>query len=110
MASIFSRILAGEIPGDIVYQDDHVFAIRDIHPQAPVHLLIIPKTEISGIAAVPEVGDHQQILNAARLIGEQLGLTNRYRLVINQGPDAGQTVFHLHAHLLAGRPMTGDFA
>lgn len=110
MASIFSRILAGEIPGDIVYQDDHVFAIRDIHPQAPVHLLIIPKTEISGIAAVPEVGDHQQILNAARLIGEQLGLTNGYRLVINQGPDAGQTVFHLHAHLLAGRPMTGDFA
>lgn len=110
MASIFSRILAGEIPGDIVYQDDHVFAIRDIHPQAPVHLLIIPKTEISGIAAVPEVGDHQHILNAARLIGEQLGLTNGYRLVINQGPDAGQTVFHLHAHLLAGRPMTGDFA
>lgn len=110
MASIFSRILAGEIPGDIVYQDDHVFAIRDIHPQAPVHLLIIPKTEISGIAAVPEVGDHQHILNAARLIGEQLGLTNGYRLVINQGPDAGQTVFHLHAHLLAGRPMSGDFA
>jgi len=110
MPTIFSRILSGEIPGEIVYQDEHVFAIKDIHPIAPVHLLIIPKAEIPGIAHVPETGDHQHIFNAARAIGEQLGLSNGYRLVINQGSDAGQTVSHLHAHMLAGRPMTSEFA
>lgn len=109
MASIFTRILNGEIPGEILYQDDHCFAIRDIHPQAPVHILVIPKGEVQGVAATTDEGDHNHLLNAARRVAEQEGLTS-YRLVINQGADAGQTVDHLHVHLLGGRPMTTDFA
>ncbi|MCE9560392.1 MAG: HIT domain-containing protein [Armatimonadetes bacterium] len=110
MATIFTKILRGEIPGEILYQDDHVFAIRDLDPKAPVHILIITKSEIPGMATVEVAGDHMHIVNAARAIGEQLGLVGGYRLVINQGADAGQSVPHLHAHLLAGRPLTGDFA
>ena len=106
MATLFTRILNGEIPSEIVYQDDFVFAIRDINPQAPVHLLIIPKAEIPGISELPDVGDHQHLLNAAKTIGDQLGLATGYRLVINQGEDAGQTVPHLHMHLLAGRRLS----
>lgn len=105
MASLFTRIINREIPADIVYEDEHVVAFRDINPQAPVHILIVPRTEIPGLASVPETGDHQFILNAARKIAEQEGLTGGYRLVINQGPDAGQSVDHLHAHLLGGRPL-----
>lgn len=103
MATLFTRIIAREIPADIVYEDDHVVAFRDINPQAPVHILIVPRQEIGGVADVPEDGDHRHLLNAARTIAEQLGLTGGYRLVINQGGDAGQTVDHLHMHLLAGR-------
>jgi len=104
--TLFSRILQGEIPAEIVYQDEFCFAIRDINPQAPVHILIIPKTEIPGVAEVPETGDHQHLLNAARLIAEKEGLTQGYRLVINQGEAAGQTVPHLHVHLLGGRDFS----
>ena len=106
MPTLFERILAREIPADFVYEDEHVFAIRDITPVAPVHILIIPKAPISGVAAVPESGDHQHLLNAARQIAEAEGLTDGYRLVINQGEAAGQTVPHLHVHLLGGRPLT----
>lgn len=100
---MFSRIISGEIPADIVYQDPHVVAFRDLNPQAPVHILIVPRQEISGLAEVPDQGDHLYILGAARKIAEQFALGNGYRLVINQGEDAGQTVPHLHAHLLGGR-------
>jgi histidine triad (HIT) family protein len=105
MATLFTRIIQREIPADIVYEDEHVVAFRDIDPKAPVHLLIVPRAEIRGVAEVPDAGDHQHLLNAARRIAEQLHLTGGYRLVINQGEDAGQTVPHLHMHLLAGRPL-----
>lgn len=105
MPTLFTRIYQGEIPGEIVYEDAHCFALRDINPQAPVHVLIIPKAEITGVAAVPESGDHQHLLNAARKVAEQHGLTDGYRLVINQGVAAGQTVDHLHVHLLGGREL-----
>lgn len=105
MPSIFTRILNREIPATFVYEDDHVFAIRDIEPKAPTHILIIPKTEVAGISSLPELGDHMHILNAAKTIAEQEGLTGGYRLVINEGPDAGQSVDHLHAHLLGGRKL-----
>jgi len=105
MATLFTKILAREIPAEIVYEDENVFAFRDINPQAPTHILIVPRAEISGLAALPEAGQHERILNAAKTIAEQEGLTNGYRLVINQGEDAGQTVPHLHAHLLGGRPL-----
>ena len=105
MATLFTRIIAGEIPGEIVWQDEHVVALRDIDPKAPVHLLLVPRAEIPGVADVPESGDHTHLLNAARKVSEALGLGS-YWLVINQGEDAGQTVPHLHMHLLAGRPMS----
>lgn len=106
MPTIFSKIISGEIPAEIIYQDEHCVAFRDINPQAPVHVLIVPRQEIAGLASLPEEGDHMYLLNAAKKIAEQEGLTNGYRLVINQGLDAGQTVDHLHAHLLGGRPMS----
>lgn len=103
MPSLFTKIAQGEIPAEIVYEDDHVFAFKDIAPQAPFHVLIVPREETRGLAELPEDGDHRHILNAARRIAERFGLEGGYRLVINQGEDAGQTVPHLHAHLLAGR-------
>ncbi len=106
MATLFTKILNGDIPGEILYEDDHVFAIRDISPQAPVHILIITKTEIPGLASLPEKGDHLAILNAAKIIAEQQGLTNGYRLVLNEGEDGAQSVPHLHAHLLGGRKLS----
>jgi histidine triad (HIT) family protein len=105
MATLFTRIINREIPADIVYEDDHVVAFRDISPQAPVHILIVPRTEISGVAEVPDTGDHLYLLNAARVIAEAEGLTDGYRLVINQGEDGGQAVSHLHVHLLGGRKL-----
>jgi histidine triad (HIT) family protein len=107
MPTLFTRIIQREIPADIVYEDDGVIAIRDIAPQAPVHILIIPKPEIEGIATLPATGPHERLLNVARVVAEQEGLAEKgYRLVINQGEDGGQAVPHLHVHLLGGRPMT----
>lgn len=106
MATLFTKIINREIPGDIVYEDDHVVAFRDIEPQAPVHIIIVPRTEISGVAMVEEEGDHTYLLNAARKIAEQEGLNKGYRLVVNQGEDGGQSVDHLHMHLLGGRKLT----
>lgn len=106
MSTLFTKIINGEIPGDIVYQDDYVVAFRDITPVAPTHVLIVPRAEIPGLATLPDEGDHLHILNAAKKIAEQEGLTDGYRLVINQGEDAGQTVPHLHAHLIGGRKLS----
>lgn len=105
MPTLFTRVIAREIPADIVYEDERIVAFRDIDPQAPVHIVIVPRTEIPGLASLPDEGDHLGLLNAAKTIAEQQGLTNGYRLVINQGEDGGQTVPHLHAHLLGGRPL-----
>ena len=106
--TLFERIAAGEIPADIVRNDDDVLAIRDINPQAPVHILVIPQR------VIPRIGDARdndgailgKLLLAARDIAKQEGLdTTGYRLVINHGPHAGESVPHLHVHLLGGRPM-----
>ena len=103
MATLFTKIINGEIPGDIVYQDEHIVAFRDIVPVAPIHVLLVTRAEISGLDALPDSGDHTHLLNAAGAVARQLGLTDGYRLVINNGEQAGQTVPHLHAHLLGGR-------
>jgi len=105
VATLFTKIINREIPGDIVYEDEHVVAFRDIAPQAPVHIIIVTRSEIPGIAALPTTGDHLHLLNAAKKIAENEGLDNGYRLVINQGADGGQTFDHLHVHLLGGRQM-----
>jgi histidine triad (HIT) family protein len=107
--TLFEKIVAREIPAQIVFEDDLVLAIRDINPKAPVHVLIFPKQPVPRIAeATPD--DHQLLghllLKAAEVAG-QLGLKQSgYRLVINNGPDGGETVPHLHCHILGGRPMT----
>jgi histidine triad (HIT) family protein len=106
MATLFTKIIAREIPAEIVYENEHVVAFKDIAPQAPVHIVIVPRQEIPGLASLPETGDHLAILNAAKIIAEQFGLASGYRLVINQGEDAGQSVPHLHAHLLGGRTLS----
>jgi histidine triad (HIT) family protein len=106
MPTLFTRIINRELPATIVYEDEYVVAFKDIAPVAPVHIVIVPRTEIKGLSALPDDGDHRHILNAAKTIAERLGLTEGYRLVINEGRDGGQSVDHLHAHLLGGRKMT----
>jgi histidine triad (HIT) family protein len=106
--TLFEKIIAREIPADIVYEDDLVLAFNDINPQAPVHVLVIPKKPIPRIAeAEPE--DHQvlgHLLLKAREIADDLGLQeNGFRLVINNGIDGGESVPHLHLHILGGRAM-----
>ena len=106
---LFEKIISREIPATIVYEDDLVFAFRDIKPQAPVHVLIIPKKPIPRLAeAAPE--DHKvlgHLLLKAAEVADKLGLQKGgYRLVVNNGPDAGEAVPHLHVHILGGRPMS----
>jgi histidine triad (HIT) family protein len=108
MSTIFSKILDGEIPADIVYKDDQVTAFRDINPQAPIHILIIPNKEIptvNDIAAEDEqlIG---HLFTVAKRIAEQENVTeNGYRLLVNCNRDGGQEVFHLHMHFFAGRSL-----
>ena len=106
--TIFSRILRKEIPADILHEDEHCMAFRDINAQAPTHVLVIPRRAFRNIAEmsdedIPLVG---HLFATARDLARSLGVEEGgYRLVINNGADAGQTVHHLHVHLLAGRPM-----
>ncbi|URR36097.1 histidine triad nucleotide-binding protein [Thermosynechococcus sp. HN-54] len=105
--TIFSRIIRREIPADIVHEDELCLAFRDINPQAPVHILVIPKKPIPQLS-LAEPADHRvlgHLLLTAKRIAEAEGLTNGYRIVINNGPDGGQTIYHLHLHLLGGRAM-----
>lgn len=105
--TIFKRIINREIPADIVYEDHLSLAFRDINPQAPTHIVIIPKQEIPSLAQSSDQDEQLlgHLLVVARKIAEQLKLTNGYRTVINSGADGGQTVWHLHVHLLGGRPL-----
>ena len=107
--TLFQKIADREIPADIVHETDEFLAIRDVNPQAPTHVLIVPKQVIPRIAEAAE-GDAAllgRMLIASREIAEKLGVVaSGYRLVINNGRDAGETVPHLHIHLLAGRPLS----
>ncbi|MCG9892081.1 MAG: histidine triad nucleotide-binding protein [Thermosynechococcaceae cyanobacterium MS004] len=105
--TLFSKIIRREIPADIVYEDDIALAFRDIHPQAPVHILVIPKHPIPKLAdAQPEdqalLG---HLLLTVKIVAAQEGLNKGYRVVINTGEDGGQTVYHLHLHILGGRSL-----
>jgi histidine triad (HIT) family protein len=107
--TLFEKIAAREIPATIVYEDDQVIAFRDIKPQAPTHVLIVPKKPIARISEA-QAADEQvlgHLLLKAADVAQQLGLTKSgYRLVFNNGPDAGEAVPHLHCHILGGRQMT----
>ena len=105
---LFCRIIAREIPATVVWEDDHALAFRDLNPQAPVHCLVIPKRHIVGIhqAKQDDVEALGRLFHGAREAAELLGVSGSgYRLVVNQGKDAGQSVFHLHVHLLGGRAL-----
>lgn len=109
-ACIFCKIASRQIPSSIVHEDELVVAFRDIAPQVPTHLLIVPKLHIAGLDALQP--EHKELVGhialvAQKLAGEMGIATGGYRLVANCGPDAGQTVFHLHFHLLGGAAMAG---
>jgi histidine triad (HIT) family protein len=106
--TIFKRILDKEIPADIVYEDDRCIAIRDINPQAPTHVLVIPKKHFAGLKEA-QTEDAEVIGRchlAAAEIARQRNIEQGYRTVVNVGPGAGQSVFHLHVHLLGGRHLS----
>jgi histidine triad (HIT) family protein len=107
MSSVFGLIIQGKLPCKKVFENERILAIEDIHPVAPVHILIMPKKAIPNLQAVepadlPLIGE---IIAVAQKIAEEKGVEQGYRLVTNNGPDAGQTIFHLHFHLIGGRVM-----
>ncbi len=106
--TLFTKIVKGEIPADILFQDDRATAFRDIHPQAPSHILIIPNKPIPSVNDICEEDEALvgYLFTVARQLAKQEGIAdNGYRLLINCGPHGGQEVYHLHMHLLGGRPL-----
>lgn len=106
--TLFERILSGDIPASIVYQDDLAFVINDINPQAPVHCLVIPKKPVPRVG---EAGEEDKellghLLLVAAKMAKDLNLEKGYRVIINNGPDGGESVPHLHVHVVGGRQMT----
>ena len=108
MDCLFCKLIAGQIPSKKVYEDDMVFAFEDINPQAPTHVLIIPKQHIEGLnkasAENAEILGYMQL--AAAKLGRERGIESGYRTVLNVGREAGQSVFHIHLHLLGGRKLS----
>jgi histidine triad (HIT) family protein len=108
MKTIFEKIIDGELPGEKVYEDDKIVAIKDKFPKAPVHLLIITRKVIPDLQTMKEedlplIGE---VVKVAQKLAKQFDLEEEgYRLLVNHGPDAGQTIYHLHFHLMGGRPL-----
>ncbi|MDE0929818.1 MAG: histidine triad nucleotide-binding protein [Halioglobus sp.] len=103
--TIFGKIISGEIPSEFLYEDEHCIAINDINPQAPVHVLVIPKQSISRLVDA-QLNDQAllgHLMLVAGKLAQQLGVGDAFRLVVNNGAEAGQTVFHLHLHIIGGR-------
>ena len=109
---LFCKIMNGEIPSQKVYENEFVYAFRDINPQAPVHVLLIPKKHIASLDEADAASDRElaECLRAVRLIASRENLGNGYRVVSNCGPDACQSVHHLHFHILGGRQMEDKMA
>lgn len=108
MSTIFGKIIRGEIPCDKVFENDQVIAFKDIAPVAPVHLLIVPKKAIRNLQAAQSEEDYALIMEAikvAKQLAEEFGIDKGYRLLTNNGEEAGQSIFHLHFHLIGGRPL-----
>ncbi len=112
MSCLFCKIVAGEIPSDKVYEDDTVLAFRDIAPQAPVHILVIPKCHIASVSEISSENSAlvAHIFEVIPQIAAAEKLENGYRVISNCGPDAGQTVPHLHFHILGGKELTLQMA
>ncbi|MEZ5573917.1 MAG: histidine triad nucleotide-binding protein [Halioglobus sp.] len=103
--TVFGKIVRGEIPSDFLYEDEHCIAINDINPQAPVHVLVIPKRGIPRLVDATEADKDMlgHLMVVAGKIAAQEGVGDAFRLIVNNGADAGQTVFHLHLHIIGGR-------
>ena len=112
MNCLFCKIIAGDIPSSKVYEDETVYAFRDIAPQAPTHILVIPKEHLASVGEVNAYNSHlvAHIFEVIAAIAKAEGLENGYRVVSNCGDDAGQTVHHLHFHILGGRELTLEMA
>ncbi len=112
MSCLFCRIVAGEIPSTKVYEDETVLAFRDIAPQAPTHILVIPKAHIASVAEInaDNSGVIAHIFEVMAKVAQAEGLTDGYRVVANCGDHAGQTVHHLHFHILGGRQLALEMA
>lgn len=107
--TLFDQILAGTVPSEAVYEDDAVYAFRDINPQAPVHVLVIPKKKLESFADIRSTQAETvgEFMRSVSLVAAELGLEgNGYRVVFNTGPEAQQSVQYLHAHILGGRQLT----
>src|SRR5579872_5089634 len=107
MSTVFGLIIQGKLPSKKVFENERILAIEDIHPVAPIHILIMPKKEIPNLQSV-EPEDYPliaEIVQVAQAIAEEKGIAGGYRLLTNNGPDSGQVIFHLHFHLIGGRVL-----
>ena len=109
---LFCKIISGEIPSTKVYENDLVFAFKDINPQAPFHVLVVPKKHVASVAEIDRLDDHEiaACLHAVKQIAAEAGLSGGFRVISNCGPDACQSVPHLHFHILGGRQMADRMA
>lgn len=107
MTSVFGKIIKGELPADKVFENERILAIKDLYPKAPVHILIMPKKQIADLQSLQEEDFPliTEILSVAQQLAKEFKIEKGYRLITNNGPDAGQTIFHLHFHLLGGRSL-----
>ncbi len=105
--TIFEKIINKEIPADIIYEDDNCMAFKDINPVAPTHILLIPKKHLAKIGDATEQDEHMlgQLMTRISIITNKLNINDNFRVIINNGAKAGQTVFHLHLHIISGREM-----
>lgn len=107
MTTIFGRIIAGELPAEKVFENERIIAIKDINPVAPVHLLIMPKKEYPDIQSVPttDLSIVSEMMEVAQQLAKEFEIDGGYRLLTNNGSTAGQTIYHLHFHLIGGKPL-----
>ena len=105
MSNVFAKIIAGELPAEKIFENDNIIAIKDINPVAPVHLLIMPKKAINSIQEITteDMGLISEIIQTAQQLAKYFGCEDNYRLLTNNGKKAGQTIFHLHFHLIGGK-------
>ena len=108
MTTVFSKIIEGKLPCEKVFENERILAIKDISPVAPVHLLIIPKKNIRDLQSlqIDDLPLVAEVITVAQQLALEFGIVGGYRLLTNNGPEAGQTVFHLHFHLIGGRTLT----
>jgi len=107
MTTVFGKIIKGELPAEIVFENERILAIKDLYPVAPVHILIMPKKEIPDFQSVTadDLPLLSEIFEVAQKLAKELGIENGYRLLTNNGSDAGQVIFHLHFHLIGGKRL-----